>query len=434
MSLPISVGVSTCSVRGTLRDFYATQQSHGGIFINGNDDFGNQAASEGWPGNGSIVNPYILQDLSVTGWNNLSITNVSCYFVVRNCEFVAAAGVLSCIYLDRTSNGYIESCRTESAAFGIYITSCHMVTVSRCSIMWGGGSGVYVTESTDCSVSGSYVHDNFNSGIAIVYCSNTTITANRIHANGGSGLESQYTNNGNLILHNSFYLNSGGIILGAGDIGCTLFNNSFGGNGWNAYDYSTGSNWDDGISVGNAWSDYSGAGTYLVYGNASSVDHYPRALSGLDCPVVSSPVDLQFTFPATSVTWRAYDPYPSYYSVTKNSTTVYQWGWWTMSPDHFTVWLYDLSVGVYNLTINVSDQAGNNASDSVIVQILPATTPPNTSTTTTTPYTTVQPSRNATDGVDGIHGSLELTMLLWFFLSVAVVSVPVFFAIQSKRS
>jgi len=129
MLAPVSVDQTNPEIT-TKSNSLSEYVPHGGIIINGNNDFANQAASEGWPGNGSIVNPYVLQDLSITGWNNLSIMNVSCCFVVRNCELVAAAGVFSCVYLDSTSNGHIESCQVGSAYYGVILgpaTSGNMV-------------------------------------------------------------------------------------------------------------------------------------------------------------------------------------------------------------------------------------------------------------------------------------------------------------------
>ena len=93
----------------------------------------------------------------------------------------------------------------------------------------------------------------------------------------GLNLESAYnvTIIGNKFLHNGKY----GMELTHCDF-CTIYNNSL---GWNeednAYDNHGSNNiWDDGVSVGNAWSDYDGSGVYEIWGSSNSVDRYPSIL------------------------------------------------------------------------------------------------------------------------------------------------------------
>ncbi|MFW9845444.1 MAG: hypothetical protein ACFFD6_01745, partial [Candidatus Thorarchaeota archaeon] len=52
--------------------------------------------------------------------------------------------------------------------------------------------------------------------------------------------------------------------------------------GWNnesnARDDGTLNSWDDGIGIGNGWSDYSGTGVYVIPGSAESMDHFPTLI------------------------------------------------------------------------------------------------------------------------------------------------------------
>jgi parallel beta-helix repeat protein len=64
---------------------------------------------------------------------------------------------------------------------------------------------------------------------------------------------------------------------------CTLFGNSLEANEWgNAKDItgelsvSDTNMWDDGVSLGNVWDDYEGAGVYQIPGDRESVDRYPN--------------------------------------------------------------------------------------------------------------------------------------------------------------
>jgi hypothetical protein len=70
----------------------------------------------------------------------------------------------------------------------------------------------------------------------------------------------------------------------------------------NAQDDGEGNNWCDTYSQeGNYWDDYSGNGTYLIPGNAGSVDLYPTSLE--DAPIwedVIPIVPIDGTFPITN--------------------------------------------------------------------------------------------------------------------------------------
>ena len=61
--------------------------THDVIRINNDTDFTNQATAEGWPGDGTQSNPYMISgydiDAHVAG-NAICIGNTSVYFVVEN--------------------------------------------------------------------------------------------------------------------------------------------------------------------------------------------------------------------------------------------------------------------------------------------------------------------------------------------------------------
>ena len=60
--------------------------THEPIEINGNEDFVSQAIAEGWPGNGTENNPYIISGLNISGESpvSLNITQVDCFFSINN--------------------------------------------------------------------------------------------------------------------------------------------------------------------------------------------------------------------------------------------------------------------------------------------------------------------------------------------------------------
>ena len=60
---------------------------HDPISINSDADFAAQAASEGWPGDGSEGNPFIIQDLEIdaSSQHGIGISFTTAHFAIRNC-------------------------------------------------------------------------------------------------------------------------------------------------------------------------------------------------------------------------------------------------------------------------------------------------------------------------------------------------------------
>ncbi|MFW9890275.1 MAG: hypothetical protein ACFFER_18985, partial [Candidatus Thorarchaeota archaeon] len=89
-------------------------------------------------------------------------------------------------------------------------------------------------------------------------------------------------------------------------------------------------------------------------------------------PSLSSPEDIQFKVGATgySLTWTLQDANPFSYEVFMNSTSIKS-GIWNSTGDTVTITLDSLAVGIHVVTIIIADLAGNEASDTVIVSVLP---------------------------------------------------------------
>ncbi len=56
------------------------------IFVDGNNMFANNASSEGWIGNGTYVNPYIIENYEINASirHGIEIRNTDVYFIIRN--------------------------------------------------------------------------------------------------------------------------------------------------------------------------------------------------------------------------------------------------------------------------------------------------------------------------------------------------------------
>ncbi|MFW9967528.1 MAG: hypothetical protein ACFFEA_10280, partial [Candidatus Thorarchaeota archaeon] len=88
-------------------------------------------------------------------------------------------------------------------------------------------------------------------------------------------------------------------------------------------------------------------------------------------PVLNHPDDIGYfegSSQGESITWTPSDEYPLSYEVYVDGTVLIS-GDWNSSSESITVPVWGLDAGEYNYTIEVSDFAGNTATDTVIVSV-----------------------------------------------------------------
>ncbi len=129
---------------------------HSPITITSNADF----ASQGWPGNGTESNPYVIEGLNITTSGNcISISDTTVYFVIRNCLLTGGRNWHG-VSLDNVINGRIEGC-----------------TIS------GKSSGVGIFHSSNNTLVNNTISDNWH-GVFIYCSSNNTLVNNEFVSNG----------------------------------------------------------------------------------------------------------------------------------------------------------------------------------------------------------------------------------------------------------
>ncbi|MHA2211199.1 MAG: hypothetical protein ACXABV_18740 [Candidatus Thorarchaeota archaeon] len=88
-------------------------------------------------------------------------------------------------------------------------------------------------------------------------------------------------------------------------------------------------------------------------------------------PVLNHPDDIGYFEGGSSgesITWIPSDDYPLSYGVMLDGTILMS-GDWNSSAESIVVPVWGLSAGEYNYTIEVTDFAGNTATDTVIVSV-----------------------------------------------------------------
>lgn len=331
---------------------------HEPISIDGNDDFSNQAATEGWSGDGTESTPYLIDSYNITGsidlakhyWKPLiEISNTDVYFQISNCLLNGSTGIM----LEDSINGYIsKNIITNNSNCGISISKGGFFTISSNYIVNNGyknqyrggiylydvgkliifnnnvskneGNGIGGSYITGSNISDNTITKNKENGIFIWETSNNIISSNTINSNEEDGIDIGGSNDvisSNTISYNKKY----GVDLGSGGyVGGTKVN-------WNvfiknnivgvsqAYDGSNNRNifsynyWDDWTSP-DADSDGIVDNPYSIYGS-SVEDSHPLVIPTTE-PFTTTTTPTTSTESLTSESTKTSESTPGFASIT----------------------------------------------------------------------------------------------------------------------
>ena len=298
MVLVVSLAFSSLMIAvptdsGTVVPGISALTPHAPIRIDSNTDFPGNASS----GDGSILNPWIIENLTIngTGYGNcIHVGNTTDYFIVRNCMLHNASGVVSSIYninaammLYNVRNGTVQNNTITNSSFGIYlynnsinntITQNMAFNNSDSGIMIDNGPignelidnsaynngvhGIYIYKSDVNTLTNNKMHHNGNSGIYINSANSNQVFNNTIHNNTVAGVHIYSLSMGNGIKNNKIADNGYGIRIYTSMPTSTynvIYHNNFINNTNHAYDNTNFTFWDWGYQWGgNYWDDYSG--------------------------------------------------------------------------------------------------------------------------------------------------------------------------------
>jgi parallel beta-helix repeat protein len=385
---------------------------HSPITINTDAQF----QSQGFPGNGSLTNPYIIAGFSITSTGTcISIEYTSVHFIIRDCLLNGgdSGNGVDLIY---ANNGMIQKNTIIDKYYGIYTDHADDMTFFNNTIS-DNYMGIYVykysdrnhvinntvTGSTstgillsqdpqDAVVANNTITSSMGIGIGTIACLGVTIENNVLsgHIQYGIFLSGSpnntvaqniifdndvgiYTNNdGNRILNNTIRRNNIGIsFTSTSDENLVSLNEFILNVVHNANDDGDSNNWNMTI-YGNYWSDYTGSGVYNIPGEGGAIDYHPFIYDAIP-PSINHPSDLNYTVGTIghSVTFEASDDHPSYYLVLKNNSIFATAPW---DGGTITINVDGLQVGVYEFKIIVYDSFGNTATDTFIVTVYPPDT------------------------------------------------------------
>ncbi|MEM4308815.1 MAG: NosD domain-containing protein [Thermoplasmata archaeon] len=223
---------------------------HPPIHINGNYVFAHQAASEGWPGDGSEGNPYIIDgyDIDANGGRyGFWIENTDAYFVIRNCSVRGATDSGSVPYgagiaLINVRHGTLDSNKCNNSNLGIYLYKGSQYNTMTNNNASSNTYGILLSSSSNNIITNNNASGN-GYGIYLYYSSNNSITNNTASGNSEYGIYLGWDSSNNSITNNTASGNSLGIFLEFSSNN-NITNNTASGNSYDGIflDYSSNNN------------------------------------------------------------------------------------------------------------------------------------------------------------------------------------------------
>jgi len=287
---------------------------HDPIIITSDADFSNQASYEGWSGDGTAANPYIIENLDIDhfGANGycISIYDTTVYFIIRNCLLHNATSG-SGIFLSNVTHGQVinNTCTGNDWGIALSFSDSNLLENNTCTS--NANSGIWLSGSDSNNLTGNICADNWR-GIELVTSSSGNVITNNT-----------CTDNTNIGL----YIADGG---DDNSIRWNIFDNPL----QNTEDDRTGLPDHANIFDHNYYSDYNGGdadqdgvgdGPYTIPGDAGNTDSHPLMYRPTQ-PSWVEPLRYQL------VDFNAY----FYYDL--NATAPAPLGtWWINDTTHFSI-------------------------------------------------------------------------------------------------
>ncbi|MFW9801359.1 MAG: nitrous oxide reductase family maturation protein NosD [Candidatus Thorarchaeota archaeon] len=168
---------------------YVVRTPHSAIAIDGDANFSATALLEGWLGDGSPGNPFIIEGL-VIGFGGsynrcISISNTRVSFVISNCNLTGAEEFG--IFLENVTNGELVSNTCSNNRVGIVFCFSEYITVAKNNCSNNGG-GIGTMAVGNCDIVNNTCNNNTGHGIELTHSSSSTIANNTCNNNTEHGI------------------------------------------------------------------------------------------------------------------------------------------------------------------------------------------------------------------------------------------------------
>jgi parallel beta-helix repeat protein len=289
-----------------------------------------------------VIDNVTFTALALDAINLVDATNVN----VSDCGFFDIFGNA----LDVTTGNGIRliDCDIFNVSIGFYVSGVNNMVFNDNHVKWCQ-YGVYGEDASDgAEALRNDIHDN-SWGIYLDDCfswliSNNTIMWNQI------GIEYFENYAPGLVYYNIIALNT---INNAVDDQASF--------------------WDDGVSRGNWWDDYTPPPPYNIPGGGSATDRYPMNYNVSE-PIINEPMDFSYAEFTTGneITWIPFDDNLDYWEVEIDGV-LWDTDIWNFMD--ITVNVDGLGYGPHDVVVTVWDVYSNSVSDTVIVTVFDDTPP-----------------------------------------------------------
>lgn len=253
----VSVGVSSTASAADA----PTYTGHSAIIINGENNLLSTVTSEGWSGDGTSSNPYVISDYDITASTYcISITNTVSYIIIRNCSLHGASSYGG-IVLNSAQHVTIYNNTCYSNYYGIQLVGgSNNNTIIANNVNSNNIMGIRLDDSDDNMIANNVcTSGSYDSGIRLTGSDRNTIRDNTLTGHFHSILLSY--SNLNIIYNNNCV---------AGSYNCILLGTS----SQNSVSYNICRN-------SNNIGDYSGNGIQLESGSEHNYIGYNTCYSNL---------------------------------------------------------------------------------------------------------------------------------------------------------
>ncbi len=169
--------------------------AYAAIAIDGDANFSDTALLEGWPGDGSPENPFIIDGLNIDSGgaigHGISIINTRVNFIIRNCNltgFWSTHGHTMClnaagIYMENVTNGELVNNTCNGNSYGIDLWDSYSNTLvnNTCnnsktgiSLEWSNSNTLVNNICSNNTDIGIYFYESCSNSLVNNICSNNT--------------------------------------------------------------------------------------------------------------------------------------------------------------------------------------------------------------------------------------------------------------------
>ncbi len=168
---------------------------HERISLNGNVQFHNWVAIEGWSGDGTAQNPYIIERISITDSSQhiILINNTSIYFQIKDCILQGGSDYsFFGIYFHNVSHGSVVNTTVSNCRTGIFIEKSDFCNIIQTTLTSNGMLTEYLRTLSNIEEKWLWNQIDANGmercGLYLCNTHNCTIKKNLIFSNGLFGV------------------------------------------------------------------------------------------------------------------------------------------------------------------------------------------------------------------------------------------------------